>query len=128
LVKVRAENEYGSVDVYLATKNQVASPPINIESPTITNVTGGSGNLSLSSGTWTGTPAPTFVYKWAWCYKGTLAKDIQTAGGSQNCWIISTSNTWTYDAVNYGNLEIAGGVFASNIYSRDVQAWTIWVK
>ncbi len=128
LLKVRAQNDYGSIDVYLATKYQIASPPINTQSPTITSANDGTGNLILSSGTWAGNPAPTFVYKWAWCYKGTVAQDIRTAGGNQNCWIISTGMNWKYDAVNYGNLEIAGGVFASNSYSLNVETWTIWAR
>ena len=128
LLKVRAQNDFGSIDVFLATKYQIASPPINTQSPTITSANDGTGNLVLSSGTWAGNPAPTFVYKWSWCYKGTVAKDIRTSGGNQNCWIISTGINWKYDAVNYGNLEIAGAVFASNVYSQNVEAWTIWIR
>lgn len=126
LVDITATNPFGSGSIVPATLYFVASPPINTVAPTVTLASGGSNLLSVSDGTWSGNPAPSFLYEWYWCYAGTPLGSIPNGTSGQNCWPIAAGNSWTYDPVNFGRFEIVAEVLASNIYSQSVPAWAIW--
>jgi hypothetical protein len=85
-VKVTATNSAGSKIAYsanTATANQLVQSiaPVNTSPPTITGTPVDTATLTATSGTWSGTPVPTYTYQWQRCLAGTCA--ATGAAGSQ---------------------------------------------
>jgi hypothetical protein len=84
-VTVRATNSQGSTAAGSAATAVVAagqSAPQNTALPTVSGTAAAGQQLSATSGTWTGSPAPTFSYQWQDCAAdGTGCSTISAASG-----------------------------------------------
>jgi hypothetical protein len=125
-MSVRADSGYGITDAIVGTNKPVLSSPYNTSAPSVSYATDGSRVATIDPGVWSGSPAPTYTYAWYWCYSGTTLSAIRTSGSGQNCWSITTGQSWTFDSVNYGRHVIAVLVKATNSYGSNVEAWAIW--
>jgi hypothetical protein len=76
-----------------------AAAPVNTALPVVTGTAQVGQTLSLSNGTWTGNPAPTFTY--AWLVDGTPV-------------VGETANTYVVQAGDVG-FDVEGRVTATNI-------------
>ncbi len=63
LVFVTAPNTTSGIDAALQP-SIVLAPPVNSTPPAVSGVPAVGATLSCANGLWTGTPAPTFTYKW----------------------------------------------------------------
>ncbi len=86
-VTVTGTNTSGSSAATSGPTAVVGAPPVNTAAPGISGTTSQGSQLTASTGTWTGTPAPTFTYSWSDC-------DVNGA----NCSPISNTNSSTYTA------------------------------
>ena len=77
-----------------ASYTWTVTPPSNVSSPTLSGTAVVGQTLTASTGTWTGSPAPSFSYQW---------QDCDQSG--QNCTAISgaTSSTYTVGAGDVGS-------------------------
>jgi len=117
---VTATNTLGSAS---ATSNiitaQTYSAPVNTIAPVISGTTTLGSLLSVTTGTWTGNPSPTFAYEWTrnglsiiGATSSTYTLVIQDSNANINCFVDATnalgtasalSNTITVD--NFSNLN-----------------------
>jgi len=58
------------------------SPPVNVSSPTISGTPTQNQTLTANPGTWTGSPTPTYTYRWNRCPQGGTCASISGATGS----------------------------------------------
>ncbi|MGZ6687753.1 MAG: PIG-L family deacetylase [Solirubrobacteraceae bacterium] len=97
-IKVTASNGNGSTTIWSEPTDVITggggSPPVNTVAPAISGSTVSGQVLSVSNGTWTGSPAPGFSYQWQRC---------DSAGA--NCVAIggATSQTYTLVAADVGH-------------------------
>ncbi len=106
-VTVTGTNGLGSASATSAPTSVVASsatPPVNTALPSVPAAAVEGQALTASSGTWTGTPPPTYTYAWS---------DCNSSGASCNAITGATSATYTPVAADVGStLEVT--VTASN--------------
>jgi hypothetical protein len=100
--QVTATNVAGSASATSAAITGRA-PPVNTVIPAVTGTTAPGDVLTVSNGTWTGYPAPTFTYHWA--------RDGNIIPGE-------TANTYTIDVVDEAHV-IQGVVTATNSAGTD---------
>jgi lysophospholipase L1-like esterase len=102
--RVTATNSAASATANSATTSVVKALPINTSPPIISGTYQDGKTLSVSSGAWTGTPAPSYIYQWRTC----------DAQGS-NCVNISgaTTSSYTLNASQIGQ-KVSATVTASN--------------
>jgi uncharacterized repeat protein (TIGR01451 family) len=83
LVQIRAVNGQGNgtaSNSMSGTPGAPAAPPVNLVVPVITGVTTVGQVLTSTTGTWTGSPAPTYTYQWRRCdLLGANCSDIPSA-------------------------------------------------
>jgi hypothetical protein len=99
-VQVTASNSAGSAQAVsgqsAVVTNQVA--PASTAAPAISGTLAQGSTLTVTNGTWTGTPAPTFTYQWQRCdSNGANCADISGA----------TNKTYTLQAADVGNRVLA---------------------
>ena len=98
---VTGENASGTVAANSAPTGLVAalpSPPVNTVVPVVSGSTVSGQVLSVSNGSWTGSPAPAFSYQWQRC-----------DGAGANCVAIgaATGQTYTLAAADVGHTMVA---------------------
>jgi hypothetical protein len=121
LVVVTAINSTGSAQASSAASAPVSAAPTNTQLPTISGTATQGQELSTSTGSWTGYPAPSFAYQWERC---------NTSG--QGCAPITgaTAATYTLSAADTGSTVLvvvtasnsAGSAQASSAASAPVTA------
>jgi lysophospholipase L1-like esterase len=80
-----------------ATEWDYEAPPVNTVAPAISGTEAEGETLTCSTGTWTGTPAPTYAYQW---YRAiTSGGSIVTSGGLFTGVAISGATASTYELV-----------------------------
>ncbi|MGA9147562.1 MAG: BspA family leucine-rich repeat surface protein, partial [Candidatus Nanopelagicales bacterium] len=67
-VKVTATNSGGSASAYSSATAQVAgTAPVNSVAPAVSGTPTVRSSVSVTTGTWSGTPTPTYSYQWRTC-------------------------------------------------------------
>jgi hypothetical protein len=92
-IAVTALNSVGSVTATSAQTALVTSLPANTALPTISGTAQAGKTLTATTGTWTGTPAPTYSYQWEQC--NSAGEACTYIGGA-------TSSSYTLLAANGG--------------------------
>ncbi len=101
-IKVTATNGNGSTTIWSEATEVITggtgSPPVNTVAPVISGVPVQGQVLSVSNGTWTGSPAPSFAYQWQRC-----------DGVGANCVAIgsATGSSYTLAAADVGHTVVA---------------------
>jgi len=103
---VTASDPTGSASATSAVTTVVPAAPVNTVLPSISGNQVQGSTLTVSNGTWTGTPSPTFTYQW---YRGTSS--TCTAGNTAISG--ATSSTYVLQAADAGD-KICAVVSASN--------------
>lgn len=85
---VKVTNSVGSLSLTTASTVVVTSPPVNTTLPSISGAIAIDGVISVSTGTWTGWPIPTFTYEW----KDSLGAVI----GATSAYAIKSTNSGHY--------------------------------
>jgi peptidoglycan hydrolase-like protein with peptidoglycan-binding domain len=83
--QVVARNVAGSAALMTLSTARVYQPPANAVLPTISGTTRPAQSITVSTGTWTGLPAPTYTYQWQVCDRsgvGAVCADIPNAKGT----------------------------------------------
>ena len=118
-VVVTAANVYANATANNATPNAgpitaavSGSPPSNTAAPAVSGTPVVGNALSVSNGTWAGTPPITYTYQW---WKLVNAGDAPGAAGSSAI-AGATTNSWTIPDASYVGLYLAAVVTATNIY------------
>ena len=97
-IKVTASNGNGSTTIWSEATDVITggtgSPPVNTGLPVVSGSLVSGQVLSVSNGSWTGSPAPSFAYQWQRC-----------DGGGAGCVAIggATSQTYTLVAADVGH-------------------------
>jgi hypothetical protein len=98
------------------TVAQVNSLPANTISPVVSGIPQAGETLSVTSGTWTGYPSPTFTYQW-------YATAIAIPGATNTTYLLTAAEVGTYVGVYVTATNIVGENFAnSNIISNILPA------
>ena len=101
-IKVTATNGSGSTTIWSEPTEVITggggSPPVNTVAPVVSGSTVQGQVLSVSNGSWTGSPAPSFSYQWQRC-----------DSGGANCVAIgaATGQTYTLAAADVGHTMVA---------------------
>ncbi len=92
---------------------QVPAPPVNTEAPkvTVTGTLGVGATLTCATGTWTGSPAPTFTYVW-------LREGIAIAGASTDAYTIQKADEGHGLVCEVTATNIAGHQHASSAVTQ----------
>ena len=89
-VQVTATNDLGSATTYSATTTKIAA--FNTVAPVVTGTAKVDATLTATTGTWSGSPTPTYAYQWFRCTGTGAASDTLPAG----CTSISGATQATY--------------------------------
>lgn len=104
-IGVTALNTIGGTIKYSEVFGPIQQPtkPVNTLAPTLSGIAKEGNTLTISQGTWTALPAPTFTYKWFRCENESLCVEISGA----------TQSTLALTLLE-GNRLVKGAVTASN--------------
>jgi hypothetical protein len=103
-IAVTASNSGGTTTATSSATNVVAPlPPSNTASPTVTGTEQEGQTLTVSAGSWSGTPPLTYAYQWRRCDPGSNCVDVDGA----------TSTTYALTAADVG-MTVRVAVTASN--------------
>ena len=98
------------------------SPPVNTVAPAISGSTVSGQVLSVSNGSWSGSPAPGFSYQWQRC-DGAGANCVAVGGAvGQSYTLVAADVGHTMRAVVTGS-NSAGSSAASSVQTGPVSAW-----
>ena len=120
VARVTASNSGGTVNVITESLGATGRPVGLSSSPYLSGITAVGRDLTLSTGSWTGFPAPELAIQWFRC---TSAVSQSSVGSLDGCAEISgaTTSTYTISAEDFGKF-ITARVAASNSLGS-VNAW-----
>jgi hypothetical protein len=110
-VKVTATNSGGSASAYSSATAQVAgTAPVNSVAPAVSGTPTVRSSVSVTTGTWSGTPTPTYSYQWRTC------TTPDCSGGTVTNVDGATSSSYTIQNAQYA-LYLQAVVTATNAIS-----------
>lgn len=102
---VTATNPADTIVAYSGAVGPIASPVANTVLPVISGVTNVGSTLTATTGTWTGTPAPTFAYQWR-------RNGVNISGATSSTYVLVTADTGTMITVMVTGTNAAGSANA----------------
>ena len=126
IVKEIATNKAGSAGAYSASGAVIQSGPVNTAAPAITVTSQPASNgaplvggtVTADSGTWQGSPAPTFEYQWMRCASAVATGSSSAPPAAASCVDITDATDSSYDPVAEDRGKfLAVAVVATNTFA-----------
>ena len=135
VAQVIGENvAYGATDekvtlaVTTSSTSQILEVPVSLSRPTLSGTANVGSSLSITDGTWRGTEAPTFGYRWIACdtapsnvnFGDSLPADCAVVPGSLSSLLLSSVHSAKYVVGQHRAVNTAGTRYASTSVSAQV--------
>ncbi len=97
-----------SAYILLASSANTLSAPVDKSGPTISGNVWLGGQLTVSPGSWSGSPSPTYAYQWNRCTTTSRSSCAPIPGATDSTYTVQSADIGRYLAVNVTGVNSAG--------------------